>query len=358
MRILVITQKIDEEDDILGFFSGWVKALSAEADFVDVICLAKGKFDLPANVRVRSLGKEKSNSKFIRAIKFFIYSLGSLIKADGVFVHMAPEYVRAIHPVNFFLKKPVVMWYAHIKVSNAAKWAIDHVDFILTPSKESFEYDSDKVISTGHGINTDLFSPQVDVVTKPLSLLSFSRISKVKRIEILIEATRILVHEKNIKNLIVDIYGKPARLEDDEYLMSLKKLVVEKKVEQNVFWKGGIANKDAPKIYANHQIFVRLQGGGGFGKTELEAMAVGVPAILPTTVYKDDLKDFVSDLYFKEDDALMLSSCVERVLGWTDEHKEKYVTNSVNLVSQKHNVKNVAHTVISLLEKASRKATM
>ncbi len=319
MRLLVITQKIDQEDDVLGFFVGWIKALSKEADFIDVICLAKGKYDLPNNVRVRSLGKENGDSKFIQAIKFYYYALVSLYKADGVFIHMAPEYVRALYPLNIFFRKPIVMWYAHIKVSKTAKWAIDHVNYVLTPSKESFEFDSLKIVSTGHGIDPDVFKPDSGIIKKSESILSLSRISKVKRIETLIEATKILVYEKGKTNIHVDIYGKPVRSEDAQYFQDLQNLVIKYKLEKNVFWPGAVANVDAHDVYRNHAVFVRMQGGGGFGKTELEAMSVGIPVILPTEVYKKDLGEFGESLYFKEDDARELADRIMNVLNWPKE---------------------------------------
>jgi glycosyltransferase involved in cell wall biosynthesis len=188
MRLLVITQRVDENSDILGFFTLWLKALSSRFDRVDVICLAKGEHNLPDNVHVYSLGKERKRFKWVQGIFFYMYGLMFLPKADGVFVHMAPEYVKALYPLNKYFKKPIIMWYAHIKVSEKARWAIDHVNWVLTPSKESFEFDSPKVLSTGHGIDTEAFSPRE--YEPQADILVLSRISRVKRIETLIEAVK------------------------------------------------------------------------------------------------------------------------------------------------------------------------
>ncbi len=351
MKILVITQKIDENDDVLGFFTNWIKAISNEVEFVNVICLAKGFYNLPQNVKVVSLGKEHGYPKFIQAILFYIYAFKFLIKTDGIFIHMAPEYVKALRPLNYFFRKPTVMWYAHIKVGKVAEWAIQHIDNVLTPSKESFEYDSEKIISVGHGIDAEVFVPRHR--EKEADIISISRISKVKRIEILIEAMNILINEKGL-NVTADIYGKPARKEDDEYLENLKYLVDKYNLEQYVYWKGSVPNKETPNIYASHEIFVRMQGGGGFGKTELEAMSMGLPAILPTQVYKSDLGSFYKDLYFPEDDARTFSECIERVLSWNSDYKQSYVVRARALVAEKHNIKNVAKEIVRLLNKAQK----
>ena len=71
MRLLILTQKVDKEDPVLGFFHNWVTELSKKFEFIYVVCLEKGKFDLPDNVQVFSLGKEAGKSKIKYIFKFF-----------------------------------------------------------------------------------------------------------------------------------------------------------------------------------------------------------------------------------------------------------------------------------------------
>ena len=347
MRLLIVTQKVDEESDIMGFFVGWIRALSSRFSEVKVLCLAKGVYDLPDNVEVISLGKERGVSKRGQMLKLFLEIPKLLYKVDAVFAHMAPEYVRAIYPFNIIFRRPILFWYAHVKVSPLAKWALGKVDYVLTPSKESFEVDSDKVIATGHGIDTVRFSPAVSGANPTEDILAVSRISRVKRVETLIEALNILVNEKKLQ-VKVNMYGEPARSEDGEYLEELKDLIAKYKLEQNFIWKGGVANEEMPNIYRKHKVFVRMQGGGGFGKTELEAMSVGVPAITPTKVYQDDLGNFASSLYFTEDDAEMLAEKLAKVLKWSDLERAEYAKLARRLVVEKHNVENVADHILRL----------
>ena len=347
MRLLIICQKVDEGDDVLGFFVYWIRALAQRVESVKVIALEKGGFDLPQNVEVISLGKEMSYSKFDQALRFYWFAFKFLLKSDGVFVHMAPEYVRALYPLNLIFRKPIVMWYAHIKVSPVAKWAIKHVNFVCTPSKESFLHDSDKVIATGHGINTELFTP----MSVPIQgdVLSLGRISKVKRIEVLIKALKILKHDLN-SSTVANIYGAPARPEDDAYLSHLRDLEHQWGLAETVHWKGPVSNLEAPQVYAAHRIFVRMQGEGGFGKVELEAMSMGIPAIVPTNIYENELAEWHDDLYYPEDDAHELAKKIERVLNWSDEHRDAYAKRAREVVVRRHNIEHVAETVVKLLE--------
>ncbi len=66
MKLLIITQKVDMNDDVLGFMHGWVEEFSKNCEKVVVICLQKGEHDLTNNVKVLSLGKEHNNFQFFQ----------------------------------------------------------------------------------------------------------------------------------------------------------------------------------------------------------------------------------------------------------------------------------------------------
>ena len=63
MKLLIITQKVNREDSVLGFFHSWIREFATHFEKVTVICLEKGTYDLPQNVAVLSLGKEGQRSK-------------------------------------------------------------------------------------------------------------------------------------------------------------------------------------------------------------------------------------------------------------------------------------------------------
>src|SRR3989338_8420817 len=99
MRLLVVTQKIDVGDSVLGFMHGWIAEFSRQAESVSVVCLEKGTVNLPDNVKVFSLGKEKTElrimnyelwkkAKYIWRFVRYIAQLRN--QYDAVFVHMNP----------------------------------------------------------------------------------------------------------------------------------------------------------------------------------------------------------------------------------------------------------------------------
>jgi hypothetical protein len=62
-KLLILTQKVDKDDGVLGFFHAWIAALAVRFDGITVICLEKGACELPGNVTVLSLGKESGASR-------------------------------------------------------------------------------------------------------------------------------------------------------------------------------------------------------------------------------------------------------------------------------------------------------
>ncbi|MDO8559053.1 MAG: hypothetical protein Q7R84_01860, partial [bacterium] len=93
MKLLIITQKVDINDDISGFFHRWIEKFSEKFDSLNVICLQKGEYSLPSNVRVFSLGKENGKSRISELNNFYKYIWRLRKDCDAVFVHMNPVYV-------------------------------------------------------------------------------------------------------------------------------------------------------------------------------------------------------------------------------------------------------------------------
>ena len=58
MKLLIITQKVDINDDNLGSFHDWIKKLAGFAD-INVIANYAGEYELPENAKIYSLGKRK-----------------------------------------------------------------------------------------------------------------------------------------------------------------------------------------------------------------------------------------------------------------------------------------------------------
>mgnify|MGYP000064714087 CR=1 FL=1 len=157
MKILVITQKVDTNDPILGFFHRWIEEFSKYYEKVCVICLKKGGHDLPPNVSIYSLGKEEGESRIKYITRFYKYIWNLRKEYDVVFVHMNQIYIVLGGILWRIWNKKIGLWYVH-RQKSLSLWLSAYItNVIFTSSKESFGYQNSKVNYLGHGIDVSKY---------------------------------------------------------------------------------------------------------------------------------------------------------------------------------------------------------
>ena len=337
MRLLILTQKVDRNDDVLGFMHGWINEFAKKCEKITVICLKKGEVSLPANVKVLSLGKETVESRVKYLVNFYKYIFQERKNYDAVFVHMNPEYVvLGGLPWKLFGKK-ISLWYVHKKVSWRLKLAEKLVDKIFTVSEKSINLKSKKITGIGHGINLDLFR-KLDVFSPPPdSVLYLGRISPVKKIENLIKAAGVL-NKKGV-NFNLDIVGNPVNKEDFEYEARLKQIVGE-----GVLFLPAVKNREAPEIYNHHELTVNLTPTGSFDKVILEAMACERLVLVCNKSFEEVLP---SKFLFQEKDSQDLAKKLEIILDIPQNEKVNYGKQFREYVIKNHNLEKFVQKLIS-----------
>ena len=292
MKLLIITQKVDMNDDNLGSFHGWLKKLAEKAD-IFVIGNYVGKYDLPENVKVFSLGKERRVGRLVKIFKYQWFLLKLLPRVDGVFFHMCPEYVLGAHLLPKIFRKKTLLWYTHKSFNWKLKLAEKLTDKIFTASKESFRLPSKKVEVTGHGIDMEKFKVQSSKFkineNSKFRIISVGRISPVKNYEIMINAAEILKNKDF--NFEIKIAGAPILKDDKTYFEKLKNLIKEKKLDDIVEFVGPIPNKYIAEFYQSGDLFINLSDTGSLDKAVLEAMACGLKILTSNEAFKDILKE-------------------------------------------------------------------
>ncbi len=292
MKLLILTQKVDVNDAVLGFFNGWIKEFSLNCELVTVICLEKREYRLPDNVRVFSLGKEEKISRLKYLFRFFKYIWRERKNYDAVFVHMNPEYVVLGGIFWKILGKKIGLWYVHKSVNLKLRIAEKFADFIFTASKESFRLPSKKLVITGHGIDINKFqirNSEFRIPNSKLKIISVSRISPVKNIHLLIDVADILTNSKNFKNFEINIVGDVVYEKEREYFNELKKKIAENSLSGSVNFLGQVPHKDIAPLYANSDLFVHLSGTGSVDKVVLEAVSSGLPAYSSSEAFEEIL---------------------------------------------------------------------
>lgn len=342
MKLLIIAQKVDANDDNLGFFCRWLERFSYRLEKVYAVGLVTGKHNLPANTTVYSLGKEKGYSKLRQLFQLQKVLFQNLPQVDGVFVHMAPVFAVLSFPLVKIFNKKLILWYAHGSVHFLLRLAEKLVDKIVTSSPEGCRIKTEKRKILGQGIDADQFKPPealfwVDKQDPTFKILSTGRISPVKDQQTLIEAIDILVNQKGVKDIEVKIIGTPIEDYEKEYSEKLKHLISEKKLENYIKFLGGMHHSDIPKHYQDSNLFINTSFTGSMDKVVLEAMASGCLVLNCNEAYKETLGE---KYMFKKKDSKELA---EKIYSLKNTPRDE---NLRQIVIKHHNLDSLVKKII------------
>ena len=275
--LLIITQRVDSGDQLLGFFVSWIRLFARRFDAVTVICQSAGTYEFPPNVSVVSLGKADGAGKLSQLIRFYCLLWTLRDRYDAVFVHMNPVWAVVGSPMLRIMGKRIFLWYTHKAVTLRLRIAELFVHGIFTASKESFRLPSDKVVVTGHGIDTDVFAPDERIAKMTGSLLTVGRIAPVKNLELLVDAARILLDDD--MPISVSIVGAAVLSKDRAYERELRNRIAHSGYADRFSFAGAYQHEHLVPVYRSHEVFVHLSRTGSLDKTVLEAMACGMKVV-------------------------------------------------------------------------------
>lgn len=352
LKLLIVTQKVDINDDLLGFFHDWIKKLADYCEQIIVICLQRGEYDLPKNVKVLSLGKEEGVSRFKYIKKFYKYIWQERKNYDNVFVHMNKEYVILGGIFWRLWQKRIGFWYVHKRIGLKLRIAEKLTNVIFTASKESFKIKSKKVKVVGHGIDVEKFESkklEVRSENKKFKIIYVGRISRIKNQELLIRAIDYLVNKQGIKNIRVDLTGSPVYENDEIYQIGLKELVQKKNLGPYINFIGSVPNKDMASVYNQADLSVNLCPTGGLDKAVLESMASGILVIALNKTFLNILKDFKDRLILENDDEKELAEKIKSLINLPPEERRETGQILREIVARYYSLDNLIKNILKNL---------
>lgn len=314
MRLLIITQKVNLHDDVLGFFHYWLEEFSKQFDSIVVICLESGEYHLPDNVKVCSLGKERRPSaqglnKFFNRLsylfRFYFFCFKWRRDYDAVFVHMNHNYVIWGWWLWRLLGKKIGLWYAHGAVPVSLKITENLADIIFTSTPTGFNLPSQKLKIVGQGIDTERFKPVSDSRIETFVIITVGRIAPVKHQEILLAVARNLQSKKLAFK--IKVAGLPILEKDKEYFANLKKQTIEQGLAPVIDFVGSIDHDQIVPFYQQADLFVNFSDTGSFDKAILEAMSCGLFVLSSNEAVKRELGE---RCYVAKDPAMIADKIV------------------------------------------------
>lgn len=285
MKLLIVTQSVDRNNPILGFFHRWIEEFAKTAESVTVICLEKGEFSLPPNTKVLSLGKEVGQSRLKYIFNFFRYIWSERREYDVVFVHMNQEYIIMGSFIWKLLGKKISMWRNHYFGCIKTQLACLFCDKIFCTSRYSYVAKFSKAKIMPVGIDHKIFS-NLRYCRDKNTILFLGRITPAKKPHLLIQALKMVMDEGyGFRALFI---GKVYN-EDVGYFNSLEKMVLDLGLTKHVSFGGEVSNLDAVNVYNSNNIFVNLSGSGMYDKTIFESILCGM---IPLVLSKDFGREF------------------------------------------------------------------
>jgi glycosyltransferase involved in cell wall biosynthesis len=358
MRLLLFNMVTDADDPILGFTSIWVNALARHCTAVDVITMSVGRLAVAENVHVYSLGKERGYSEPRRALKFYrvLWRLLRTYRYEACFAHMIPLFAIMGAPLLRLYRVPVTLWYAHKAVPRQLVIAEKLVQHVVSASPESFRLPSDKLIITGHGIDTDVFKPaHVDPNTQPLSssspppftILTVGRVAPAKRLTTLIDAAAVLRDTHHLRDFRVRIVGG-VYPQDEAYADRLHAHVQDLQLQAYVEFVGAVKYEAVVYEYQTADVMVNLSATGSLDKAVLEAMACGIPSITANPAFHNLLARWHEVLIVPMDDAPALAAQLAYLAAQPPQMRQQLGRDLRVIVTEQHSLAQLTHKLLQI----------
>ncbi|PIR52892.1 hypothetical protein COU76_03895 [Candidatus Peregrinibacteria bacterium CG10_big_fil_rev_8_21_14_0_10_49_10] len=269
MKLLIMTQKVDNTDPILGFFHQWIMQFAQQCNpgFVTVIGQFVGEHLLLANTKVESLEKEKGRGKFSQICLFWKLQWKLRKEYDVVLVHMTPIWIVLGAPLWLLLRKPMYLWYE----ARGTRWplcvALLLVRKVFSASSHGMPLRTHKSVVVGHGIDTDFFSPGTEPRNEK-SLITVGRITASKHLDVILRAFRELP-----KDYTLILAGAPITATDRTLEQDLHTQITTEGFEGRVSIRS--ANQETVRdLLQKATVFVHASETS-LDKAVLEAMATG-----------------------------------------------------------------------------------
>ncbi len=263
MKLLVLTQKVDKNDPVLGFFHRWLEEFGSRFEKISVICLEKGTFNLPQNVHVYSLGKDERKSRLQYIWMFYKYIWDLRGQYDSVFVHMNQEYVLLGGEIWRAMGKRVYLWRNHAvgNILTRAAVVLSHKVFYTSPQSYTARFRN--AVQMPIGVDTEFFKPGENIERIQNSVLFLGRISPVKRVMEFLDWVKGKPYTATLAGPILEA--------DKEYGEK-----VLRSLPSGAKYVGPVNQEEARELYQTHEIYANFTPAGSFDKTIVEAAACGM----------------------------------------------------------------------------------
>ncbi len=347
MKLLIITQVLDTEHPILGFFHRWVEEFASQVDEVQVIALQVGTYDLPPNVQVYSLGKESGANRLKYLWRFYTYSWQLRHSYDEVFVHMNQQYVPLGYPLWKLLRKRIGLWYAHGAVSRSLEIAVRLADVVFTSTPQGLQIDTPKRVIVGQGIDFAHFAPASAErpMRATLELITVGRISASKNLATLLAACSLL--QLQGVSFHFSIIGTPLTEVDIQYEKNLHHYCAENHLIDSVSWIGGVNQVKLPAYLQQADIFIHDGATQSLDKVLLEAVAAGCVVLSSNAAYTALTLPLAPQNLFMSTDSSALAARIIECSQMSESVRSEVMLPIRQVIQKEHSIQGLIAKIVA-----------
>jgi glycosyltransferase involved in cell wall biosynthesis len=350
MNVLWFSIAIDANNPRQGFNLRWIRAMAEQVESIHIIAMTVGEYDLPYNVHVHSVGKEKGFGEPRRAVRFYRLLMKILRdqEIDICFSHMIPLFSVMATPVLRLAGIPLITWYAHPSITTTLKLAHLASDRMVTSVGSAYPYKHDKLVVVGQGIDIDLFAPDtIEREATPPVLLCAGRLSASKGHATLIRAAGQLKAQRTNPFKVV-IIGSPGLPQEIEYERRLHQQVEGDGLQDTVEFHRSVSQDQLVQWYRSCTVHVNLTPTGFGDKVAWESMACGKVCIAANEGFRDTLGKYADTLLFPHGDHGRLADLITYILDMPKQQRDLVGIYLREQVIEKHSLKRLMGKLVEL----------
>lgn len=326
MRLVFVTQRVDEDDPALGATVAKLRALAPLVDELVILALDARPTDLPANARVRTFGGGSRAGRTVRLLTGLARERPTVVVA-----HMAPIYAVLAAVVTKPRRVPLLLWFTHWRGSRLLRLAERLSTRVLSVDRRSFPLRSEKLVAVGHGITVGPPVPK-----RPddgvLRLLAVGRTSPAKGLEALAAGV------ERVSGAELVVVGPSLTDEERRHREELRSRGV--RVEEPV------PHGRIGEVYAAADALVNNMRVGALDKVVFEAAAAGLPVLVASEGFDALVGGIEPPLRFDQDDPSSIASRIAALAEVGRDRRHEIGTELRARVMRDHSVERWAERVV------------
>jgi len=354
MRVLIVNYEMDEDSRVLAWQARVAREFARTCEFVVVLTDRLGRFEPPPNMHVetfapRPLGLPRRFGTAL-LLNWQAFQVSRRYRIDVCFIHMATDWAFYLYPTFRLCGIPVLLWYAHGMVTPRLRLAHACASRVVTSTPEGFRIPSRKARVIGQGVDTELFCPPDQRMEPRNELIAVSRVSRRKRIDLLLAIMDCLRKGPEAPDLRLRVVGPLLTPDALAYDAELRTHVWRTGLQDCVEFVGFVPQEYIPAFYRSAFLHINVSQTGSMDKTVLEALACGCPVLTSNEAFREMLTDYPEFIIRDE----RPEAIAEQVLTLYARRDQYAPTELRALVVGKHDVQSYVQRVLVQLEEIRR----